>query len=43
VRAGEAFGEPVKTVHRGCTGDLAAEIVVTYAGMEGLPLSKPAD
>lgn len=41
VHGGEAFGEPVGTVHRGYTGDLAAEIVVTYASLQGLPLSRP--
>lgn len=40
VRGGEAFGEPVGTVHRGYTGDLPAEIVVTYSGRDGIPLSE---
>jgi len=39
VRAGEAFGESVGAVHRGYTADQATEVVVTYAGVEGVPLS----
>jgi len=39
IRAGEAFGESVGAVHRGYTGDEATEVVVTYAGVEGIPLS----
>jgi len=41
VRAGEASGESVGAVHRGRTEDEAVDIVVTYAGAEGLPLSIP--
>ena len=43
VRAGEAFGESVGSVHRGYTGNEATEVVVTYAGTEGIPLSIQAD
>jgi len=39
VRAGEAFAESVGSVHRGYTGDEPAEILATYSGREGLPLS----
>lgn len=42
LRAGEAFAESVGNVHRGYTGDLPAEIVVTYAGAAGVPLTTPA-
>lgn len=41
--AGEAFAESVGDVHRGFTGDVAAEIVATYAGVPGVPLSVPVD
>lgn len=40
-RAGDAFAESVGNEHRGHTEDEAAEIVCTYAGVEGLPLSVP--
>lgn len=43
VRAGEAFGESVDSVHRGYTEDLAAEVIAIYAGAEGVPLSRTAD
>ncbi|RWR23135.1 cupin domain-containing protein [Sinirhodobacter populi] len=42
VKAGEAFAESVDDIHRGYTGDTPAEIICTYAGVEGLPLSIPA-
>ena len=41
--AGEAFGESVGNVHRGVTGQRGAEVVVTYAGAPGIPLSIPVD
>ncbi len=40
VRAGEAFAESVEDIHRGYTDDEPVEIVCTYAGAEGLPLSE---
>lgn len=43
LRAGEAFAESVDDVHRGYTGEEPAEIICTYAGVEGLPLSVPSD
>jgi quercetin dioxygenase-like cupin family protein len=39
--AGEAFAESVGNEHRGHTEDEAVEIVCTYAGIEGEPLSVP--
>ncbi|WP_140720647.1 MULTISPECIES: cupin domain-containing protein [Gammaproteobacteria] len=41
IGAGQAFAESVDDVHRGYTGDEAAEIVCTYAGVEGQALSIP--
>ncbi len=43
VRAGEAFGESVGSVHRGYTEDLETEVIAIYAGAEGIPLSIPAE
>lgn len=43
VKAGEAFAESVDDVHRGYTDDEPVEIVCTYAGVEGLPLSVHED
>lgn len=40
-KAGEAFNESVDDVHRGYTKDEPVEVVVTYAGVEGQPLSIP--
>jgi mannose-6-phosphate isomerase-like protein (cupin superfamily) len=40
-RAGEAFAEPVGQVHRGRTGNEAAVVLVTYAGIPGIALSQP--
>jgi pimeloyl-ACP methyl ester carboxylesterase/quercetin dioxygenase-like cupin family protein len=40
-RAGDAFAESVGDEHRGFTGDERAEIVCTYAGVAGVPLSVP--
>jgi quercetin dioxygenase-like cupin family protein len=42
VRAGEAFNEQVGTEHRGVTDDEPCIVVVTYAGMSGMPTSVPA-
>ncbi|WP_147197809.1 cupin domain-containing protein [Pantoea sp. MBD-2R] len=39
VRAGEALNEAVGDIHRGYTTDEPAELVIVYAGAEGLPLS----
>lgn len=39
--AGEAFTEQVGPVHRGFTGDAPCQVVLTYAGTPGLPLSTP--
>jgi quercetin dioxygenase-like cupin family protein len=40
-RAGEAFAESVGNEHRGYTEDEGVEIVCTYAGVDGQPLSEP--
>ena len=40
-KAGEAFNESVYDVHRGYTTNEPVEVVVTYAGVEGQPLSVP--
>jgi quercetin dioxygenase-like cupin family protein len=40
-RTGEAFAESVGNIHRGFTGDEAAVVIVTYAGVPGQPLSRP--
>lgn len=37
-KAGEAMAEVVNSAHRGYTGEQAAELIVFYAGAEGLPL-----
>ncbi|MDB5820988.1 MAG: cupin [Rhizobacter sp.] len=39
---GQAFAESVGSVHRGVAGDEPVEVVVTYAGSPGLPLSVSA-
>jgi len=41
VQAGEALIETIDRSHRGFTGKKAAEIVIFYAGAEGLKLSVP--
>lgn len=41
VKAGEALNESTGDIHRGYTLDQAAELVIFYAGAEGLPLSEP--
>jgi quercetin dioxygenase-like cupin family protein len=40
--AGQAFAESVGSVHRGVAGDEPVEVIVTYAGSRGQPLSVPA-
>jgi quercetin dioxygenase-like cupin family protein len=40
--AGQAFAESVGSVHRGVAGDEPVDVVVTYAGSQGQPLSVPA-
>jgi quercetin dioxygenase-like cupin family protein len=40
LRAGDAIAEMVDRQHRGLTGDLPVELIVFYAGAEGLPLSE---
>ena len=42
IGPGEAFAESIGVVHRGVTGEEAAEIVVTYAATADTPLSVPA-
>lgn len=39
--AGEAFNESVNTAHRGFTTDEKANVIIFYAGTEGLDLSVP--
>jgi quercetin dioxygenase-like cupin family protein len=39
--AGDAFAESVGNEHRGYTTSEGAEIVCTYAGAAGVPLSTP--
>ncbi|MEI2264542.1 cupin domain-containing protein [Erwinia sp. CGal63] len=41
VIAGEALNESTGDIHRGYTTDQAAELVIFYAGVEGMPLSEP--
>jgi quercetin dioxygenase-like cupin family protein len=40
LRAGDAIAEMADRQHRGVTGDLPVELIVFYAGAEGLPLSE---
>jgi len=40
-RAGQAFAESVDDVHRGRTDNEEAVVIVTYAGVPGMPLSIP--
>lgn len=43
LHAGEAFAETVHDVHRGVNdGDVPTVIIVTYAGVVGMPTSVPA-
>lgn len=41
VKAGEALNEATGDIHRGYTTDDAAELVIFYAGAEGMALSEP--
>ncbi|MBF6042484.1 cupin domain-containing protein [Pseudomonas sp. P154a] len=40
VKQGEAVAEMVDIAHRGVTGDEPVELIVFYAGSEGIPLSE---
>jgi quercetin dioxygenase-like cupin family protein len=40
VKQGEALAEMVNITHRGVTGDEPVELVVFYAGSEGIPLAE---
>jgi quercetin dioxygenase-like cupin family protein len=40
VKQGEAVAEMVDVAHRGVTGDEPVELIVFYAGSEGIPLSE---
>jgi quercetin dioxygenase-like cupin family protein len=40
-RAGQALAESVDNVHRGSTGEAPVVVIVTYAGVQGQPLSVP--
>ena len=40
VKQGEALAEMVNITHRGVTGDEPVELVVFYAGSEGIPLAQ---
>lgn len=40
-RAGDAINESVNSAHRGYTRDKPAELLITYAGVEGQELSEP--
>ncbi len=43
LHAGEAFAETVNDVHRGVNdGDIPTVVVITYAGVVGMPTSVPA-
>jgi quercetin dioxygenase-like cupin family protein len=42
VHQGEAVGESVDDVHRGEAGDQPAVLIITYAGVPGVPTSIPA-
>ena len=39
-KQGEALAEMVNTAHRGKTGDKPVELIVFYAGSQGIPLSE---
>nr|WP_255610233.1 cupin domain-containing protein [Pantoea sp. DY-17] len=39
--AGEAFNESIDIAHRGFTTDQRAELIIFYAGVEGMELSIP--
>jgi quercetin dioxygenase-like cupin family protein len=40
LKQGEAVAEMVNTTHRGVTGEEPVELIVFYAGSEGIPLSE---
>jgi quercetin dioxygenase-like cupin family protein len=40
IKPGEALAEMVNITHRGVTGDEPVELVVFYAGSEGIPLAE---
>lgn len=40
LKAGQTLPEMVNIVHRGNTGDSPVELIVFYAGSEGIPLSE---
>ncbi|MNG25698.1 hypothetical protein D3C84_1105940 [compost metagenome] len=40
VKQGEAVAEMVNITHRGVTGEEPVELIVFYAGSEGIPLSE---
>jgi quercetin dioxygenase-like cupin family protein len=40
IKQGEALAEMVNITHRGVTGDEPVELVVFYAGSEGIPLAE---
>jgi quercetin dioxygenase-like cupin family protein len=42
VHQGQAVGESVDDVHRGEAGDQPAVLIITYAGVPGVPTSVPA-
>ena len=42
VHQGQAVGESVDDVHRGEAGDQPAVLIITYAGIPGMPTSIPA-
>ena len=41
-QAGEAFAESVDTEHRGESGDQTTVLLITYAGVAGIPTSVPS-
>jgi len=42
LHAGDAFAESVDDVHRGESGDTPTVLLITYAGVNGVPTSAPA-
>ena len=43
IAAGDVLPEVVNARHRGFTGDTPVVLLVFYAGVKGMPLSRPAD
>ncbi|MBF6028243.1 cupin domain-containing protein [Pseudomonas sp. P115] len=41
LKQGQTLAEMVATVHRGMTGNAPVELLVFYAGTQGMPLSQP--